>query len=222
MRTLLDTEACLFDFDGCLSDSATPIVVAMDAMLKGRGLAGIDIGEMAQYIGPPLLLSMRTILADRGADPAGAPDAVDDYRTRFEEIALDMAATFPGMPELLEALEGEVRLGVVTSKPAVYARPLLDQLGFTKYFEFIEGGQLDETEGKPETLARGLRHLGAGFDPSRAVMIGDRRFDIEAAVANGIPSIGVTWGFGDRAELTGAGATLVVDRPEQILSALRP
>jgi len=51
-------------------------------------------------------------------------------------------------------------------------------------------------------------------------MIGDRRFDIEAAIANGIPSIGVTWGFGTRDELESAGATLVVDQPSELAKAV--
>lgn len=218
--TTLNVDACLFDFDGCLSDSATPIVYAMDATLTGRGLRGIDITEMGPYIGPPLLLSMKTILSDRGADPADATEVVDEYRERFEEIAIDMIGTFAGVPELLEQLSGEVRLAVVTSKPAVFAEPLLDRLGFSDYFEFVEGGKLDESEQKPETLARGLRSLGSDFDPSCAVMIGDRRFDIEAALANATQSIGVTWGFGDRTELAEAGATIIVDHPEDIASAV--
>src|SRR5207249_4785035 len=46
-----------------------------------------------------------------------------------------------------------------------------------------------------EGLARGL-----------ALMIGDRKEDIEGARANGVRSIGVTWGYGSREELEGAGA----------------
>ena len=145
---------------------------------------------------------------------------VDDYRAEFESIAVEMAATFPGVPELLDRLSGLVRLVVVTSKPEVYARPVLDRLGFTEYFEFIEGASFAETEQKPEALARGVRRRGNDFEPSRAVVVGDRWFDIEAAVANGVPSIGVTWGFGTRDELESAGATLVVDQPSELATAV--
>jgi phosphoglycolate phosphatase len=216
----LEIEACLFDFDGCLADSSRPIMVAMNATLASRGLAPIEEAEMFPFVGPPLLGSMVTILGDRGADPSLAAEVVDDYRAEFDAISLEMAATFPGVPELLDRLSGLVRLAVVTSKPAVYARPILDRLGFTGYFEFIEGASLAETEQKPETLARGLRRLGSDFASTRAVMIGDRRFDVEAAIANGIPSIGVTWGFGTRIELEGAGATLVVDQPSELAEAV--
>jgi len=217
---LPDIEACLLDFDGCLADTSRPIIVAMNATLASRGLAPINETEMLPYIGPPLLGSMVTILGDRGADPSLAAEVVDDYRARFESITVEMAATFPGVAELLDRLSGLVRLAVVTSKPAVYARPVLDRLGFTEHFEFIEGANLSETEQKSETLARGVRRLGNEFESSRAVMIGDRRFDIEAAIANGIPSIGVTWGFGTRVELESAGATLVVDQPSELADAV--
>lgn len=217
---LPDIEACLFDFDGCLADTSRPIIVAMNATLASRGLTSIDEAEMFPYVGPPLLGSMVAILGDRGADPSLAAEAVDDYRAEFKSIAVEMAGTFPGVPELLDRLSGLVRLGVVTSKPGVYAMPVLDRLGFTRYFEFVEGASLAETEQKPETLARGLQHFGDDFELSRAVMVGDRHFDVEAAIANGIPSVGVTWGFGTRDELEGAGATLVIDQPSELAEAV--
>ena len=37
-------------------------------------------------------------------------------------------------------------------------------------------------------------------------MIGDREFDVIAAARNGIRTVGVTWGYGSRAELEAAGA----------------
>ena len=51
-------------------------------------------------------------------------------------------------------------------------------------------------------------------------MIGDRMFDIEGAVEAGVDSIGVTYGFGDRAELVNAGAMYIVDSPKEILSVI--
>jgi phosphoglycolate phosphatase len=41
-------------------------------------------------------------------------------------------------------------------------------------------------------------------------MIGDRAVDISSAKANGLRSVGVLWGFGDLAELQGAGADVIL------------
>ena len=51
-------------------------------------------------------------------------------------------------------------------------------------------------------------------------MIGDRSYDVDAAHANAIRAIGVTWGIGDRAELEAAGADAIVERPAELLALL--
>jgi phosphoglycolate phosphatase len=44
-------------------------------------------------------------------------------------------------------------------------------------------------------------------------MVGDRSFDILAARAHGLPSIGVTWGIGTAEELEDAGADRLIAAP---------
>ena len=74
---------------------------------------------------------------------------------------------------------------------------------------------LDQT--KAQTITQALERLGT----TDAVMIGDRRFDVEGAHANGIPCIGVTWGIGSREELEAAGADTIIDDPLELDPALR-
>jgi phosphoglycolate phosphatase len=59
-----------------------------------------------------------------------------------------------------------------------------------------------------------------GVAPEHAVMIGDRHFDIDGAVANRVQGIGVLWGFGSRAELEKAGAHALAHDPEQLTELL--
>ena len=54
-------------------------------------------------------------------------------------------------------------------------------------------------------------------DRSRVLMIGDRKHDVEGAREEGISSLGVLYGFGDREELEAAGADYIVGLPEEIL-----
>jgi phosphoglycolate phosphatase len=51
-------------------------------------------------------------------------------------------------------------------------------------------------------------------------MVGDRRHDVEGARANGIASIGVTWGYGTRDELDEAGADVICENVDDLLSVL--
>ena len=52
-------------------------------------------------------------------------------------------------------------------------------------------------------IADALRRSGTD---GPAVMVGDRRFDVAGAHENGLPAIGVLYGYGGREELGNAGA----------------
>ena len=176
----------------------------------------MTVDDLNFIIGPPLRATFVTLVADRGGDEAMADRLLDAYRTAYRTTSTELAASYPGVPELLEGLRGSVRLGVVTSKPAAYAVPILDALGFSEMMEVIEGPDLSETEAKPATLARALDRLGAVPGAGPIYMIGDRHHDIEAGQSAGVRTIGVTWGFGSRDELATAGADFVADAPEEI------
>ena len=62
--------------------------------------------------------------------------------------------------------------------------------------------------------AQVIRHVLAScpaIDPAQAVMVGDRRYDIAGAHANGLAAIGVLYGYGSREELADAGADCIVE-----------
>ena len=52
------------------------------------------------------------------------------------------------------------------------------------------------------------------------IMVGDREHDVIGARENGLSCIGVTYGYGPREELEGAGAVLTVDTPAELANAL--
>ena len=67
---------------------------------------------------------------------------------------------------------------------------------------------------KAEVIACVLAGLGAA--PESAVMVGDRKYDIEGAAANGVRSIGVLYGYGSAEELRQAGASLTASDPAAV------
>ena len=104
---------------------------------------------------------------------------------------------------MLTDLTADHRLGVATSKPRAFAEPLLQALGLRRFFEVIAAPDLKvRREAKAITVGQAL----AALDPGRAVMVGDRSYDITGAHAHGLPAIGVGWGIGSHDELITAGA----------------
>lgn len=207
---------CLFDLDGTLVDSTQPVLGALNTALDDLDLAPVTVEDLNFIIGPPLRATFVTLVAQRGRDEATADRLLDRYRAGYRTISTELAVSYPGVPELLENLRTRTRLGVVTSKPAMYAIPILDALGFSPMMEVMEGPSLSESEAKPATLARALDHLGIASGLESVFMIGDRYHDIEAGQSANVRTIGVTWGFGGREELTTAGADFVVDTPAEI------
>ena len=107
---------------------------------------------------------------------------------------------------------------MATSKPAEFARHVLQQHQL-HWLPAVRGADLDGQLTKADLIAAALDDLGA--DASRSVMVGDRRFDIEGGQQHDLATIGVTYGFGDRAELEQAGADMICDSVEELGAALR-
>ena len=104
---------------------------------------------------------------------------------------------------------------VVTSKPPHHAAPIIAQLPFANAFQRLYGPHPDSAHSeKASMIAEALRDFACA--PADAVMIGDRHFDIEGAVANQVRGIGVLWGFGSHEELSQAGASATVATPAEL------
>ena len=92
------------------------------------------------------------------------------------------------------------------------------QLDFPADFSFVSGDEIDGSltkNGKGEIIRIALDVL----KPERtftAVIIGDRKHDIISGCDAGIYSIGITWGYGSRAELEEAGATWIAESTKSL------
>ena len=117
-----------------------------------------------------------------------------------------------GLALLLAALKAAGRrLMVATSKPEVQAVRILKHFGLAEYFDHICGAPAGSEEGarKVIIIRQALRHMDGG--DSSAVMVGDRRHDVAGAKENGLPCIGVLYGYGGREELEAAGAAVIAE-----------
>ena len=204
----------LFDLDGTLVDSRPGIVAGLQAMLRALGHQPDAAADYTWAVGPPLEQSIGRVLAPYGDDRVAL--GARRYREHYATHGVLAAALFPGIAAALDALAGR-RLLVVTSKREVFARAILDRLRMAPRFMGIhgtvEGGAFDD---KAVLLRHALaRH---GIEPARAAMIGDRHHDFDAARANGVPSVGVAWGYAQPGEL--AGASQVAARPEALRAAI--
>jgi phosphoglycolate phosphatase len=214
VSTTLTADAVLFDLDGVLVDSRTAFARSMNAALAEHGLPERPPEELHGYLGPPL---HRTFAA-LGATGDLVDALVLSYRARYRATMAAESAVFAGIPEALDALAAVMPLVVATSKSQALAEPLLEQLGLRHRFQAVHGPSLQaRDEGKSLTIARALEHLPHA---RRAVMVGDRKFDVLGARAHELPCVGVLWGIGSERELREAGAAALVREPSELVSLL--
>jgi phosphoglycolate phosphatase len=207
------TVAVLFDLDGVLIDSRTAIVRCIEHALAVHGVR--PQGDLERFIGPPLIDDFAEL-----AGPERAPACLATYRERYARSSLVETVAAPGALDALAAVAARVPAAVATSKPAAYAIPLCEQLGFATHLHAIAGPALGEpSEVKAATVRRALGALGLA-PGAAAPLVGDRRHDVEAAHANRLACVGVLWGIGDEAELRAAGADAIVRAPDELLGAL--
>lgn len=207
----------LFDLDGTLTDPAVGITNSVAYALEKYGIKVEDRKSLYSFIGPPLNDSFVKYYA---FTPEKAMEAIMVYREYFRDKGIFENEVYEGIPELLEKIKKSGRkIVLATSKPEEFAVRILEHFDLAKYFDVVAGASMDEKRNKKGDVIKYAIEKG-GFSTDDAVMIGDREHDIYGARENGIPSIGVLFGYGDREELEKAGADMIADRVADIYELL--
>ncbi len=190
----------VFDLDGTLVHTAPDLLDSLNHCLALEGIAPSNPEGFLSYVGQgSRAMIERAFAARRMPLEAGR---LDQLQAAFlEHYVVGMpgrSALYPGVMRVLETFsDAGFLLAVCTNKLESMSVQLLERLGTAKRFAAICGGDTFSHR-KPDP-----RHLSdtiskAGGDPSRAVMFGDSRADIDAAKAAGIPVVAVDFGYSDR------------------------
>lgn len=208
----------LFDLDGTLTEPGEGITNSVMYALDKFGIHETDREALYRFIGPPLLDSFMQFY---GMPQAQAERAVAAYREYFSVKGLFENRVYDGVPALLQSLRDQGKtLAVATSKPEVFTLRILDKFDLSKYFHFVGAASLDSSRSQKADVIRHTLNLCGNPAPDTVVMIGDRKHDILGAAQNGIQSVGVLYGYGDRPELETAGADAIAQSVEQLRSIL--
>ena len=206
-----------FDLDGTLTDSGPGVLGAVRYAFEAMGRSAPDEAAMRGFIGPTLIDSFSGYFL-----PGQAEEAVGRYNEYYAKTGWLENAPYPGIEDCLGALrDAGARLFVATSKVEASARWVLDHFKLTPYFEAVCGAEADDAAhgAKDVVLRAALRRAGCE-DPKRAVMIGDRKFDILGGRAAGLETVGVLYGYGSREELSAAGATEIAGTVQDLQALL--
>lgn len=203
-----------FDLDGTISDSGQGIVNAITYAQDKLKLKPISLEDKKSCVGPPLNKSFMRLY---NLTLEEAEHMIDVYREYYWKKGIYENYLYPDIPRLIKSLKDNGwELRICSGKPTVMVETVLKHFNLFDYFVSLQGAELHGIyPGKSVLIKEILDKTGA-----EAIMIGDRRDDIEGAKANNIVSFGVLWGYGSKEELEKAGATHIVKSVDEILKKL--
>lgn len=208
-------KAVLFDFDGTLVDTTELIHQSM------RHATWTVLGReypretLLNGVGRPLPEQMKAF------DPDLADELLEAYHVHQEAHHDEFIREFPGVEEALQRLrDAGLEMAVVTSKRRVSVDQALESFPALGRVvdRFVTMEDTTEHKPNPEPLWKGLEILGASRD--EAVYVGDSPYDIAAAKAAGISSVGVSWGAFPHESLREAGPDLLFQDMDGVEEAL--
>ncbi|WP_394182581.1 phosphoglycolate phosphatase [Marinomonas posidonica] len=207
---------CL-DLDGTLVDSVPDIAAAVDAFLSEfqAPLAGEE--QVRAWVGLGAAKLIEQALDWAGLSQDKHEDAYRLFLIHYHQHLTDHSKLYPNVVAILKAFKHNgVPVALITNKPSVFIKPILDKFGITEEFAWFLGGDtLDEK--KPSALP--LLHCSESIEaqPERCLMIGDSITDFKAAQNAGFKSALVTYGYHQGVDLKGLGADAIIDDLAELL-----
>jgi phosphoglycolate phosphatase len=189
----------VFDLDGTLIDTAPDLVRTLNFILVQEGLAAVPIESARTMIGGGARGMIARALAAQGRN-CSANEMERLYPAFIAHYAAHIAEhsrPFPHLETTLDRLAAAGhRLAVCTNKLEWLSLRLLQTLQLARHFAAICG---QDTFGvqkpDPEIFRRTVQR--AGGKPTRAIMVGDSRTDIDTARAAGVPVVAVEFGYSE-------------------------
>lgn len=205
----------LFDLDGTLTDSGNGIINCASLALEHFGIPVPDRETMRVFVGPPL----HETFVKFGIPDDRADEAIEIYRSRYHTVGKFENYPYPGIREMLANLKSMGnRLLVATSKPEALSVEILEKFDLAQYFDRICGASMDRSRSSKEDVIAYL--LRENRTAENMVMVGDTAFDVLGAAAHNIPTIGVSWGYGEVADMVNAGAIAIADTTAELYQLL--
>lgn len=186
----------LFDLDGTLIDHFQALHQSFAYAARQLDLEPPSYDKVLKSVGGSLPVTSRRLYGSDLAD-----EALVHFHEHFRKIFLDELDALPGALPLLRQLhEHGFNSVVFTNKDGDVARAVCDHLGFTPYLRLVAGAK-DTPYRKPQPeFSRWILNK-LGIDDSRALLVGDSPFDIEAGACVNLPVYCVATGSHTAEEL---------------------
>jgi HAD superfamily hydrolase (TIGR01509 family) len=203
-------EAVIFDWDGTLADTKEVILASFHGAL--REIVNFDVSDefIERRIGVGAAWTFKEILESKRLP------VDEDMIKRLVEVKVrvaveqaDQVKLFPGAKDLLESLNGKIKMGLASMNNRQVIDRLLSLLGVAKFFSVIVTvDEVSKSKPDPEIFLKTAQKLES--KPNNCVVLEDSIFGVEASKAVRMRCIAITQGAYSAVELAKACPDLTV------------
>ena len=202
----------LFDLDGTLIDSKQDIALSVNLSLAHLRLPELPVTRVVTFVGDGVKkLIERSLREATGSQPGEEQirAVMKRFLQEYGNHLLDNTRLYPGVREALDQLSW-ADFGIITNKPEISSRRILEGLGLGGRFCIILGGDsIPQRKPDPAPLYAAMARCRAPVD--HTAMVGDSPVDVQAGRAAGVITCGISGGFRGRGELEAAGCDLLIE-----------
>ena len=211
---------CVFDLDGTIADTITTISYYGNNALKEFGLPEIEREKYKVLVGDGAVTLVERMLNEVSSDDKELFDKVyNKYIWDYDSDFMYLTEVYEGVTELIDELKRRgVKIAVFTNKPEFTAFKVIEILLGDRVDMCI--GNIEERPKKPDPtgLFEIMKNFGVTGD--ECLYIGDTSTDMKTGNGGGCHTVGVLWGFRDKAELEENNAEFIIEKPEEIIDII--
>ncbi len=215
-------KACIFDLDGTLVNTLHSIAHYGNLALSYYGLQEIPTEDYKDFCGYHTDEFYRRMLKHINIENQSIINRVKKLNNElYDKDVLYKIEAYQGISSLINTLRNRgIKLAVLSNKPHATTQNIVYSLFGKDTFEQCYG-QREGFPGKPDSapLLKLIDELNLNKDD--CVYVGDTSIDIETGKNAGVLTVGVSWGFRDKAHLESHGADMIVSTPEEILHQIQ-
>jgi phosphoglycolate phosphatase len=219
----------IFDLDGTLIDSRLDLVHSVNAALRHIGRTELPDDVIASYVGDGAPILIQRALGGEMVDEDIVRQGLQFFLAYYREHKLDHTTVYDGIHQALRAIQNSLpephtgdgkssvvprQMAVLTNKPVIPSRAIVEALGLGAFFTQIYGGNSFATK-KPDP--EGARKLleEHGVRPEETAIVGDSHVDVETGRNAGMWTVGVRYGFAPHT-LEESPPDVLVDAPHEL------
>lgn len=210
----------IFDLDGTLLNTIADLAAATNQALQQEGFPTHETDAYRFFVGNGINKLFERALPEQERTEKNILKIRSLFIPYYDVHNADLSRPYPGIPELLAALQQKgIMLGVASNKYQAATQKLIAH--YFPNISFVEVlGQREGIPAKPDPSIVNDILAKAGVEREEVLYVGDSNVDMQTAHNAGVTAVGVAWGFRPRTELEALHPAHILEKAEDLLPLL--